>query len=331
MSPATASASVSDSARRRWPRRSVPFLALALLGVASLAASVLLGDVASRDRDASLRDVPPRLDAPRHAAPVEGLRAPLGVAAGPDGTLYVTETGVERALRAFDAAGRPIASFPGLAMPAYVAFGPSGDLFVTDHAVPGIYVFSPAGEPLGEVLPPVPLADWNPVALAFDDFGRLYVIDLTPGKHRVLFLDSEFRLVRSWGSEGTGPGQLYYPNALALDAHGRLWVSDSNNGRVLRFDPDGGVYAVIARGRDPGDLTLPRGLAIDRSRDILYVADTSAGVVNAYDIAGAVPRFLFALTGEGLPSSPGGLALDAAGRLIVADRARGRLDVWLTD
>jgi hypothetical protein len=38
-----------------------------------------------------------------------------------------------------------------------------------------------------------------------------------------------------WGSYGTGPGQFYYPVAVAVDASGNGYVADYNNYRIQKF------------------------------------------------------------------------------------------------
>ena len=53
--------------------------------------------------------------------------------------------------------------------------------------------------------------------------------------------DGEYLL--EWGSRGTGPGEFGLPHNLAVDADGRVYVTDRDNRRVQVFDADGGFLA----------------------------------------------------------------------------------------
>jgi DNA-binding beta-propeller fold protein YncE len=39
------------------------------------------------------------------------------------------------------------------------------------------------------------------------------------------------------GSAGSGPGQFQWPEGLAFDAAGNLWVADTANNRLQEFSP----------------------------------------------------------------------------------------------
>ena len=45
--------------------------------------------------------------------------------------------------------------------------------------------------------------------------------------------------VTQWGSIGTGNGQFFMPNGIAVDASGNVFVADSGNNRIQEFDSDG--------------------------------------------------------------------------------------------
>ena len=47
-------------------------------------------------------------------------------------------------------------------------------------------------------------------------------------------------LVRTIGAQGSGPGQLLDPSALAIDAGGTISVADTGNQRIARFATGGG-------------------------------------------------------------------------------------------
>ena len=51
------------------------------------------------------------------------------------------------------------------------------------------------------------------------------------------------------------------PYSIAVAPDGRIYVTDSNNGRLLVFGADGALRTQIGRGTGQGNLGLPRGLA----------------------------------------------------------------------
>lgn len=91
-------------------------------------------------------------------------------------------------------------------------------------------------------------------------------------------------------------GGLRAPQDLFFDREGYLWVVDSDNGRVLKMTPEGGVVAVFSpTGADR--LNRPQGVFVDAS-GMVYVADTGNGRVVVFGPQGDVVRVY------GVPESP---------------------------
>jgi sugar lactone lactonase YvrE len=87
---------------------------------------------------------------------------------------------------------------------------------------------------------------------------------------RIVKLSGEGKFIKAWGKQGSGPGELDVPHALAMDSSGRLFVADRSNSRIQIFDQDGRFLAEWKQfGR-------PSGLYIDKN-DILYAADSQSG------------------------------------------------------
>jgi len=272
---------------------------------------------------------------PRFAGSVWNVARPLGVAAAPDGSIYVTESAGDRMVRSFDANGQAKASFATTDSgaprnPLYAAVSPSGNVYVSDLERHAVLIFAPDGQAAGQVASPSP-EGWTPAALAFDAAGNLYATDLAPGQHRVVVLDPSGALLLQIGQEGSGPGQFEFPNGVAVDAQGNIYVSDSGNGRLQAFDKSGRPLFTIGRGTGKGDLGMPRGVAVDSGRKLLYVVDATAHAVNAYDISGPTPKFAFRLGedmgGESL-TYPNAVAVDGNGRIFVADKENQRIAIW---
>ena len=78
----------------------------------------------------------------------------------------------------------------------------------------------------------------NPFGIAVDQSsGLLYIAD--QGNNRVVVMDMAEVVVRTFGSPGSGPGQLSYPHGITLDAQGNVLVADFGNSRVVVFKSDG--------------------------------------------------------------------------------------------
>lgn len=126
--------------------------------------------------------------------------------------------------------------------------------------------------------------------------------------------------VRAFGREGSGDGELRNPLAVAVDAEDNVYVADTDNHRVQKFDREGRFLTRWgSHGRGSGEFDLPGGIAVDGQGHV-YVVDTDNHRVQKFDSTG---RFL-AVWGEG-GSRPGqlyrpkGIAVDGHGDVYVAD------------
>lgn len=77
---------------------------------------------------------------------------------------------------------------------------------------------------------------YNPSGLAIRE-GHIYVADYS--NHRIVVLNSEGKQVRTFGSPGSGNGQLQQPSSVAFGPHGHVFVSEYGGHRVQVFTADG--------------------------------------------------------------------------------------------
>ena len=77
-----------------------------------------------------------------------------------------------------------------------------------------------------------------PTDVAFGPDGAVYVSD-GYGNARVVKYTADGQYLLEWGARGTGPGEFGLPHNLAVDAAGRVYVTDRDNRRVQVFDADG--------------------------------------------------------------------------------------------
>ncbi len=130
----------------------------------------------------------------------------------------------------------------------------------------------------------------------------------------------------SFGTLGTGNGQLKAPAGLALDAKGNIWVADKGNNRIQKFNEKGEYVSKFGTaGSGNGQFNQPTALDIDAKGNI-WVADKGNNRVQKFNESGGfLSKFGSYGTGNGQFSSPEGIAIDAKGNIWVADTLNGRL------
>ncbi|HET6351453.1 MAG TPA: 6-bladed beta-propeller [Coriobacteriia bacterium] len=69
-----------------------------------------------------------------------------------------------------------------------------------------------------------------PRGLEIDDKKRLYVVDALA--HQIDIFDLSGKRLVSFGERGFGPGQFNYPNDIATDTKGRIFITDRENNQV---------------------------------------------------------------------------------------------------
>ncbi len=279
---------------------------------------------------------------PHYLYSIYGVSRPLGVALDPTGQrLYVAESSGERRLRVFAPDGKLLSSYsaadttPGSRNPTYVAVDAGGTVYVTDRLGGAIDTFGADGTYLGVFDPLVHTRaqgkGWLPLGIRFDLQGNFYVTDVAE-QHQIYIFAKDGTMKKVFGKSGTGPGELNWPQGVAVDARGRLFVSNGNNGRIDIFDSDGDPKGSFGRGTGKGSVGLPRGIAID-SENRLYVVDNISHLVNVYDVSGEDVGFLFSFgtngVGDGEFAAPFDVAVDSANRIYVSDRDNNRVQVWV--
>lgn len=176
------------------------------------------------------------------------------------------------------------------------------------------------------------------VAVAMD--GTVYVADAGTAQ-RIRRLSPDGIVSTMAGGEpgfadGLGSAARFNsPSGLAIDAHGTLYVADTGNNAIRRITREGSVSTLAGDGfpgyRDgPGhqaQFNGPIGVAVDGSGRVI-VADTYNDRVRAIAPGGTVTT----LAGSSEPGwvdgapdarfdTPSGVAVDAAGNILVADTA----------
>ena len=137
----------------------------------------------------------------------------------------------------------------------------------------------------------------GPARIAVSDMQvrGVFVFDLAAGDYQLL--------------TSAGGTSLASPVGVAFDGDGRLYVCDSALGRIVRYGTDLAFDRVVT-----DQFERPAGVAIDRKRGRLYVADAAQHIVRRLDLEGRTAGVV------ALPFAfPTHLAVDDSGRLLVSD------------
>jgi YD repeat-containing protein len=143
-----------------------------------------------------------------------------------------------------------------------------------------------------------------------------YVPDLSPA------------MQSSFGPSKLANGPLDFPTDVAIDASGNLWVTDSNNNRLEKFNANGEFLSQFGTlGSADGQLNHPASVAIDLGGN-LWVADAGNNRVQKFSPTGA---FLLKTgtsgTANGQFSGPTAIEVGPEGNIWVADTGNNRLQV----
>ena len=150
------------------------------------------------------------------------------------------------------------------------------------------------------------------------------------GNARVHTFDPKGRLLRSWGSPGTDPGEFNIVHNLVCDDAGMIYVADRENHRIQVFDGQGRYETQWNNLHRPCALFMPPGRC-----QHCYVGELGPGMAVNRDLPNIGPRLsildhtgrrvarLGAKTGPGLGAdefqAPHGIAVDSRGDIYVGE------------
>ncbi|CAF0979687.1 unnamed protein product [Adineta steineri] len=226
----------------------------------------------------------------------DSLSTPRGLAVINNGTtLIVADAGNARVL-SFNllqkSTGSVIMTTPSGQYPSYVMAYQNS-----------IYVGNPAGS-LVQILPSnatIPLSApylqscslqyFNaPSGISMDSNGSIYVAG--QGCHWITRWTGAIpsSVAGISGSYGSTSQQLYFPSGISIDQqYGFLYVADSSNHRIQRFDLDGSNIGItVAGGYGPGpaayQLSNPLDVCVSQKNGAIYIADYGNNRVQRWDI-----------------------------------------------
>jgi sugar lactone lactonase YvrE len=304
------------------------------------------------------------------------FRFPVGVALDRSRNLYIAEADGHR-VRKIDqsghistVAGTGVAGFSGdggpatraqLGVPLGIAVDDSGNLYIADAdnnrirkvdtagtitSIAGNGVEGFAGD--GGLAVAAELS--YPEGVTVDHAGSLYIAD--SGNDRIRKVDTGGRIntivgsgIRGFSGDGepAATAQLAYPDAVAVDRHGDVYIGDWGNYRVRKVDQNGTITTLAGLGPNYPDDGGPSSQAILRSPTFahvdnvgrLYIADSGNHRVRRVDQGGDITTIAgngtAGFSGDGGPAidaqlnDPISLALDPAGNVYIADTLNHRV------
>jgi sugar lactone lactonase YvrE len=320
---------------------------------------------------------------PAAAAEISGSAGGSGdrLAIGSTGSLYIADTANSRirtiaaggtiqtaagngGLCCYEGDGSPGNSIE-LNLPLGVAVDAAGNTYISDTYNNFICKVSPAGilttvAGLGPVAgspgdggPAVNAAVKLPAGMTIDPSGNLYVAEA--GGYRIRMINPAGIITTvagtgvqgsAWSFEGSAAtaANLTWPEDVAVDASGNLYVADTGAGAIRKITP-AGIITTVAGNNTAGfsgdggpatraQLNVPTSVAVDGTGN-LYFADTYNFRIRKISPDGTITTIAGTghpgYFGDGIPAASARLAeplvvrVDAAGNLYLADFSTVRL------
>ncbi|XP_078702531.1 tripartite motif-containing protein 2-like [Branchiostoma floridae x Branchiostoma belcheri] len=205
--------------------------------------------------------------------------------------------------------------------PVGVAVDKDGNIVVVEQGGRRVQTFD---ADRGQALSSFPVDGGYPFGIDVDSNGTLLVTS-----------DGEDCGIRRYSKEGEllstlKPDCVQNPSGVAVLKDGRMVVADIGQTSCLLLQPDGSLIREIGKGQ----LQVPWCIAVDESRDVMFVTDQSAHKVLAFGLDGNL-MFSFGEEGQndGELNCPSGITVDPVGNIIVAnfDGDDGRVQVFGPD
>jgi sugar lactone lactonase YvrE len=319
----------------------------------------------SDPQNAAIRKITPGGVVTTFAGSSAQLSSPAGVAVDQFGNVYVADSG-NYTVRKITPAG-VVSTFAGtegvsgtsdgqgtaaqFTSPYSLAVDPSGNLYVGEYFSGVMRKITPGGMVFtifGGVVSDVPGRGFResgiqPIGLAVDPAGNLLVADYDNNVIWKISVDGPVTVIAGTNggfgiSDGTGANARFdYPEGLAIDSAGNLYVADSGSNLIRKMTPAGAVstlagsFSAFGGSADgtgaAAQFASPSGVAVDAAGNV-YVADTMNDAIRKITPAGVVTTLAGTAgvygSADGIGSDaqfarPGGIAVDQNGSVYVAD------------
>ncbi|MDH4223587.1 MAG: NHL repeat-containing protein [candidate division Zixibacteria bacterium] len=168
----------------------------------------------------------------------------------------------------------------------------------------------------------------HPQGIAIEPSGNFYIVD--SGNNRLVKCNKEGEFIKEIGGFGWGDGEFNLPGYANMDNGLSLYVTDTQNRRVQRFDNYLNFVQSINSLSEENffENSLLNGIVLSRSGE-LYLSDSENDCIWKTD-----PQFISASkfggfeSGAGAVNDPQGMAIDKRGNLYVADSGNDRIAIY---
>jgi len=206
------------------------------------------------------------------------------------------------------------------------AIDPAGRVYVADTGHERIAVFDPSGRGLRAFGTPgiAPGQFVAPLDVATDPAGGVLVVEIYGSRSPIYLFDSSLRYRTQWQRGGGAiiGSHWFGPTAAAVAPDDSVWVTDPRNDIVRHLSPAGAFLGALgATGGEAAGLSSPDGIAVSRSGEVVYVADTAHHRIARFAADGQLLGALGATTLQ----RPLAVALAPGGTLYIADAGDARI------
>ena len=121
-------------------------------------------------------------------------------------------------------------------------------------------------------------------------------------------------------------GDFYTPSFAAIDSSDNIYVTDTQNNRIQKFDSSGNYLSQFGTpGSGNGQFKTPIGIVLDSSGNI-FVVDSENQRIQKFDSSGNyVSQFGTPGSGNGQFKTPRGISIDSLGNIYVVDSENNRV------
>jgi len=259
------------------------------------------------------------------------IAQPMGLAISDDGErLYVADP-LQHLVFTFDFKNQKLRKLDAVGFPAGLALDEQENLYVVDTAKKAVSVFDRGGKFIRDIGDGTLV---RPNGVAVDRVNdRVYLVDTgsTDSKEQnvKIFNKAGQRIGAIGGAPGGDFGQFSFPTMVAVDDQGSVYVTDTLNARVQKFDAKGNFLTSFGQmGSAWGEFDKPKGVAVDSFGNV-YVVDSGWSNVQIFNPKGQIMLF-FGGRGPipGMMKNPISLVIDKRNRIYVGDYLNHRIGVY---